>query len=105
VGKAAIIGQRAAGKRTDVTGIRGLRGSDAGSFVHQNFPGQYLHLARHLDATRGNQVVCITQRRDANLRTVIDLYDLCSLAPPTQLHLLKEATEPTGPYVWTRKGT
>jgi glycosyltransferase involved in cell wall biosynthesis len=33
-------------------------------FVHQNFPGQYLHLARHLGATPGNQVVFLTQRRD-----------------------------------------
>jgi hypothetical protein len=29
-------------------------------FVHQNFPGQYLHLVRHLGATPGNQVVFIT---------------------------------------------
>ena len=36
-------------------------------FVHQNFPGQYLHLARHLGAIPGNQVVFITQRTDASL--------------------------------------
>ena len=36
-------------------------------FVHQNFPGQYLQLARHLGATPGNQVVFITQRTDASL--------------------------------------
>jgi len=36
-------------------------------FVHQNFPGQYLHLARHLGAIKGNQVVFITQRTDADL--------------------------------------
>jgi glycosyltransferase involved in cell wall biosynthesis len=36
-------------------------------FVHQNFPGQYLHLARHLGATPGNEVVFITQRTDADL--------------------------------------
>ena len=36
-------------------------------FVHQNFPGQYLHLARHLGAIPGNEVVFITQRRDATL--------------------------------------
>ena len=36
-------------------------------FVHQNFPGQYLHLARHLAAIPGNRVVSITQRRDAAL--------------------------------------
>ena len=36
-------------------------------FVHQNFPGQYLHLARHLAAIPGNRVVSITQRQDAKL--------------------------------------
>ena len=36
-------------------------------FVHQNFPGQYLHLARHLGLIEGNEVVFITQRTDADL--------------------------------------
>ena len=36
-------------------------------FVHQNFPGQYLHLARHLGAIPGNEIVFITQRKDADL--------------------------------------
>ena len=36
-------------------------------FVHQNFPGQYLHLARHLAVHEANQVVCITQRTGADL--------------------------------------
>ena len=36
-------------------------------FVHQNFPGQYLHLARYLGAIEGNEVVFITQRTDADL--------------------------------------
>jgi len=36
-------------------------------FVHQNFPGQYLHVARHLGAVEGNEVVFITQRTDADL--------------------------------------
>ena len=36
-------------------------------FVHQNFPGQYLHIARHLGTTEGNEVVFITQRTDADL--------------------------------------
>lgn len=43
-------------------------------FVHQNFPGQYLHVARHLGATPGNRVVFITQRKDATLpgvRTIV----------------------------------
>ena len=36
-------------------------------FVHQNFPGQYLHLARHLGAIPSNQVVFITQRNGVSL--------------------------------------
>lgn len=32
--------------------------------VHQNFPGQYLHLARHLGVLPGNEVMFITQRKD-----------------------------------------
>ena len=36
-------------------------------FVHQNFPGQYLHLARHLAALPGNEVVFITQRTGVSL--------------------------------------
>lgn len=35
--------------------------------VHQNFPGQYLHLARHLGAQPGNEVVFLTQRKDGAL--------------------------------------
>jgi glycosyltransferase involved in cell wall biosynthesis len=30
-------------------------------FIHQNFPGQYRHLIRHLADQPGNQVICITQ--------------------------------------------
>ena len=30
-------------------------------FIHQNFPGQYVHLVRHLAARPGNQVYFITQ--------------------------------------------
>jgi glycosyltransferase involved in cell wall biosynthesis len=36
-------------------------------FVHQNFPGQYLHLARHLGASSNNEVIFITQRQDATI--------------------------------------
>lgn len=32
--------------------------------THQNFPGQYLHLMRHLGADPANQIVFITQRND-----------------------------------------
>ncbi len=36
-------------------------------FAHQNFPGQYLHVARHLGAQGRHQVVFLTQREDAGL--------------------------------------
>jgi glycosyltransferase involved in cell wall biosynthesis len=36
-------------------------------FVHQNFPGQYLHVVRHLGRNPAHQVVFLTQRRDASL--------------------------------------
>jgi glycosyltransferase involved in cell wall biosynthesis len=36
-------------------------------FVHQNFPGQYLHLARYLGSTGEHEVIFITQRTDADL--------------------------------------
>lgn len=42
-------------------------------FVHQNFPGQYLHLASHLAAIPGNEVFFITQRQDATLPGVKNL--------------------------------
>jgi glycosyltransferase involved in cell wall biosynthesis len=36
-------------------------------FVHQNFPGQYPHLARHLAAQPGHRVVALSQRPDGDL--------------------------------------
>lgn len=36
-------------------------------FVHQNFPGQYRHLARHLAAQPENEVIFITQRTGVSL--------------------------------------
>ncbi len=33
-------------------------------FIHQNFPGQYRHLVRHLADQRGNQVYFVTQPND-----------------------------------------
>lgn len=36
-------------------------------FVHQNFPGQYPHLARHLAAQPNHRVVALSQRPDGDL--------------------------------------
>jgi glycosyltransferase involved in cell wall biosynthesis len=36
-------------------------------------------------------------------RTIIDNFDLRSLALPAQLRLLREVTEPEGPYLWKRR--
>lgn len=42
-------------------------------FVHQNFPAQYRHLAMHLAARPGNQVIAISQRRDIDLPGIKNL--------------------------------
>jgi len=60
-------------------------------FVHQNFPGQYLHLARHLGATPGNQVVFITQRGDVSLPGVQNIvYQPHRPITPGVHHYLRE---------------
>ena len=61
-------------------------------FVHQNFPGQYLHLARHLGTTPGHQVVFLTQRRDdARLPGVTKIvYEPHRSITPNIHHYLRE---------------
>ena len=42
-------------------------------FVHQNFPGQYLHLEQHYAADKTHEIVAITDdanRRPAIVRTI-----------------------------------
>ncbi len=55
-------------------------------FVHQNFPGQYLHLARHLAADPSNEVVAITQRKDLALPGVRTLVYAPKRKVTTGLH-------------------
>jgi hypothetical protein len=62
-------------------------------FVHQNFPGQYLHVARHLAAIRGNQVVCITQRADGTIPGVKKVVYKPTRAPSPHTHHYIRDTE------------
>ena len=60
-------------------------------FVHQNFPGQYVHLARRLAADSGNRVVFITQRKDAELPGVTKLvYKPARAVTPGIHHYLRD---------------
>lgn len=61
-------------------------------FVHQNFPGQYLHLVRHLAAQPDHEVVFSTQREAAALSGVRKLVYKAQRTVTRHLHhYLKEA--------------
>jgi glycosyltransferase involved in cell wall biosynthesis len=61
-------------------------------FVHQNFPGQYRHLARHLASLAGNEVVFITQRQGAALPGVRNIvYQPSRKVTPHLHHYLRES--------------
>jgi glycosyltransferase involved in cell wall biosynthesis len=61
-------------------------------FVHQNCPGQYLHLARHLGSIQGNQIVFITQRQDGEIRGVKKIvYRPRRTVAPQVHHYLRES--------------
>ncbi len=63
-------------------------------FVHQNFPGQYLHLARYLGSIPGNEVVFITQRENMSLAGVRTLaYKPRRGASPSVHHYIRDAEE------------
>lgn len=62
-------------------------------FVHQNFPGQYRHLAIHLAAVPGNQVVAITQRRDMQLPGVKNIVYKPQREVTPQMHHYLRKTE------------
>lgn len=60
-------------------------------FIHQNFPGQYLHLARHLGAQEDHEVVFITQRKDGGLPGVRKIvYEPHRKITPEVHHYLRE---------------
>jgi len=60
--------------------------------VHQNFPGQYVHLVRHLGSEPGHQVVFITQRKEVELPGVRKLvYKPRRTVTPQVHHYLRES--------------
>jgi glycosyltransferase involved in cell wall biosynthesis len=60
--------------------------------VHQNFPGQYLHLVRHLGVQSQHQVVFITQRQDVVLPGVKKMvYKPRRTITPQVHHYLRES--------------
>jgi glycosyltransferase involved in cell wall biosynthesis len=61
-------------------------------FVHQHFPGQYLHLARYLSSQPGNEVVFLTQRSDATMPGVrVIRYEPQRPITPAIHHYLRES--------------
>jgi glycosyltransferase involved in cell wall biosynthesis len=60
--------------------------------VHQNFPGQYLHLVRHLGTQSQHQVVFITQRQEVQLPGVRKVvYKPRRTITPQVHHYLRES--------------
>jgi hypothetical protein len=60
--------------------------------VHQNFPGQYLHLARYLGSIPGNEVVFIMQRAEGEIPGVKKiLYKPRRTVTPNVHHYLRES--------------
>ncbi len=60
--------------------------------VHQNFPGQYLHLARYLGTQTEHQVVFITQRQEVELPGVRKIvYKPRRTISPQVHHYLRES--------------
>lgn len=62
-------------------------------FAHQNFPGQYLHLARHLGAQPGNEVLFLTQRKDGVVPGVKKVVYAPKRKPSRQTHHYLRETE------------
>lgn len=62
-------------------------------FVHQNFPGQYLHLARALGASGAHRVVFITQGEAAQLPGVQKIVYKAKRAPTRGMHHYLRETE------------
>jgi len=60
-------------------------------FVHQNFPGQYVHLVRHFGSDPRHEVVFLTQRRDLQWPGIrITVYSPQRSVTPGIHHYLRE---------------
>ena len=57
-------------------------------FIHQNFPGQYRHIVRHLADTPGNVVYFITQKNDNEMRGVEKITYVLPAIPSLNCHPL-----------------
>lgn len=62
-------------------------------FIHQNFPGQFKHLARVLAADANNEVVFLTQRPNAPLPGVRTVVYKCARQPADAVHRYLRDTE------------
>lgn len=63
-------------------------------FLHRNFPGQFMHLARHLAQDRANRVVFITARRDRSIPNVMKaVYHLPERGTSTTHRYLRASEE------------
>jgi glycosyltransferase involved in cell wall biosynthesis len=57
-------------------------------FIHQNFPGQYRHLARHLADQPGNQVYFVTQPNPNEMHRVVKIVYPAVMPDPVGCHPL-----------------
>ncbi len=55
-------------------------------FVHQNFPGQFLHLARHLAATKQHELLFLTEAKRNQLAGVRKMVRASPRAPSAEWH-------------------
>ena len=62
--------------------------------VHQNFSGQYAHLARVRAAVPGNEVVFRTQRADAQILGVRKILYLAARGVPGNRIIIRAALKP-----------
>ncbi len=69
-------------------------------FVHQNFPGQFLHLAQHLRAVTGNEVVGVGETDNIKRRGTISGMMTLGYPPPQksgrETHHYLQSTEAAG---------